>query len=192
MKVPKGRAALLAMLVLLLVVPARADDSSGIDAAGRRTARPTWPKQRRNPQLETEPTDVHVERDERREHAFYFELFGAGGAYSVNLEYRPVTALAIRGGGSVFAISDEEVIVFPASVTGLIGDGGHHFEMGGGATLVIADELIGILLVPEIGYRYMPKVSRWLVRVMFTPFISLEESNSWARPSGGLSLGATF
>jgi hypothetical protein len=162
-----------------------------MDNAGGGTARPIWPKQRRNRQLETEPADVDVERDERREHGFYFELLGAGGAYSVNFEYRPVTPLAVRAGFSVFAISDDAVVVFPLSLTGLLGDR-HYFEIGGGMTVVTADELVGLLLVPEIGYRYMPDDSRWLVRVMFTPFISLDPSNSWARPSGGLSLGATF
>ncbi len=191
MRVPKGRAVLLASVALLLVLPARADDSVEIEVAGD-MGRPGWPKQRRIRQRESKATEIDVERDERREDAFYFELLGAGGAYSVNYEHRPLAALAIRAGFSVFAISEEEVVVFPASVTGLIGDGRHHFEMGGGATLVTADELIGILLVPELGYRYMPNDSPWLVRVMFTPFISLEQSSSWARPSGGLSLGVTF
>ncbi len=182
---------------MLGAAPAFAEGSDVSATRASTFARPALPKQRRAGMHQHIPQHVDVApgdgRFERGEHGLYLELVGAGGLYSFNYEYRPSEHIAMRAGMAVFSVFDSAVWVFPLAATALLGGRDHYLELGGGVT-VVAEESNGpqFPLVPQIGYRYMDSRSRWLMRVMFTPWLGTGNSDIGLLPFGGFSIGATF
>lgn len=190
-------AAALSLAAVLGAAPAFADGANGSATKASAFTRPLLPKQRRSGMHQHIQHHVDVAPDDGRfqrgEHGLYLELVGAGGLYSFNYEYRPSEHVALRAGMGVFSGLGSAFWVFPLAVTALVGGRDHYLELGGGVT-VVAEESYEpqFPLVPQIGYRYMDSSSRWLLRVMFTPWLGRGDSDIGLLPFGGFSIGATF
>jgi hypothetical protein len=141
----------------------------------------------------------------KTKNAFYLELFGNGGYYSINYERNFHPNIYCRIGFATFQTSE----LFDRSVTGrittvpiivgfLTGQNKHHFEIGGG--LLFGNKKEGSEsnpicdIISFLGYRYQPLSKGFLFRIGLTPFVSLNETNypDSFLISAGLSLGYHF
>ena len=77
----------------------------------------------------------------KRPQAFYFEILGIGGLYSVNYDTRFTAkpdGLGIRGGISYTQVSDISLFTLPVQLNYLLGKSEKYFEIGLGATYASA------------------------------------------------------
>lgn len=137
--------------------------------------------------------------------AFYLELFGNGGFYSINYERCLQSHTLCRIGFSTFQTTDlfvrtdpGRITTFPLLVSHLSGHNKHHFELGGGLLLGKWRESseTGLIfnLTSFIGYRFQPPGQGFLLRIGLAPMVSLNKTNYPESffISPGLSLGYHF
>ncbi len=123
--------------------------------------------------------------------AVYLELGGSAVAYSINYEHRFVPELGLRAGAGVFPLCVfhcETVVVLPLSIQAIVGEGNHHFEVGGGVTITTLRDKDARFAIPEIGYRYEKPDGGFLFRALFTPLFRLNDLKD-VTPWAGLSFG---
>lgn len=150
--------------------------------------------------------------------AVYLDLGGNAGQYAFTygkLFYQK-GALKMMGsvGFSLWADRVEESTVFnpavPLEVSGLIGSGNHHLELGLGLTphlatsqdfnaetLELEDKVVFGSLIPlRIGYRYQKPEGGFFFRVGYTPFFKVPVGGieDWVFTPifAGLSIGKSF
>jgi hypothetical protein len=161
---------------------------------------------------------VHSSRwtDERTAYnAFYAEILGAGGIYSLNYDRLFSEHVGMRLGmsyvyyGASASVGDttlggsSHLFTFPLDVNFFVGPGDHKLELGGGATLLYATATVaggsaaisgaasgqGFTAMGNavIGYRYAPQDGGFMFRVGFTPLIggSPVRFYAWAGVSAG-------
>ncbi len=144
----------------------------------------------------------------KTKNAFYFELFGNGGLYSLNYERNIHRNIYGRIGFGTwqmvdFLSSDPEnsgrITTVPVMVSYLSGSKTHHFEIGGG--LLFGNEKDQMEsspifnLIGYIGYRAQSFISRgFLFRIGLSPMVSLNQTNYPDRfsISPGISFGYHF
>lgn len=138
--------------------------------------------------------------------AFYFELFGNGGFYSINYERNIHRNIYCRIGFATFKTFDlfdrsdpGRIFTVPLIVSYLSGYKNHHFEIGGG--LLLGNKNDGLESGPIcditgfLGYRYQSLINKgFLLRIGLAPFVSLNGTNYPDRYfiSPGLSIGYHF
>lgn len=142
-----------------------------------------------------------------KRNAFYVELLGQGGLYSVNYDYRVNRHFSLRAGFTYvrlnFFFSDSRVTGFPLMASYLLGKDRGHFETGMGVmpTWVhtenpdfsfsserTSSSALEFSTCLHIGYRYQPPEGGFVFRAGFTPVYSEGE----IYPFGGLSFGYAF
>jgi hypothetical protein len=143
--------------------------------------------------------------------AVFLEVFGNGGAFSLNYQRLVSEAVAIRAGVANWSTQDFEkttVTTIPLTVSYLFDASGGGVEVGGGLTLGSKKEeerpLFGgdwlttstqtvVDLTGILGYRWV-RPGGWMFRVAFTPFIAFsgDYPDSGFSPSAGLSVGRVF
>lgn len=142
-----------------------------------------------------------------KRNAFYVELLGQGGLYSVNYDYRVNRQIALRAGFTYLRLdiffSDSKVTGFPLMVSYLAGKDKGHFEAGVGlmptwvhtetTDFIFTNEessssALEVSTCINIGYRYQPPEGGFVFRAGFTPVYSEGE----IYPFGGLSFGYAF
>lgn len=151
-------------------------------------------------------------------HLVYLDLAGNAGQYAFTygkLFYQK-GALKMMGsvGFSLWADRVEGSTVFnpavPLEVSGLIGSGNHHLELGLGVTphlatsldfnsetLELEDKVVFGSLIPlRIGYRYQKPGGGFFFRVGYTPFFNVpiggREDWVFTPIFAGLSIGKSF
>jgi hypothetical protein len=138
--------------------------------------------------------------------AFYLELFGNGGFYSINYERNIHHNIYSRIGFATFQTFDifdrsyhGKITTVPLIVSYLSGFKKHHFEIGGGllfGKIKEGSESNPIFDVTGfLGYRYQSLISEgFLFRIGLAPFVSLNATNYPDRffISPGLSFGYSF
>jgi hypothetical protein len=141
--------------------------------------------------------------------SLYFELFGAGGLYSINYERQVSSKLYGRFGLSTFKLTDflgsgtgtgTRITTFPVMITYLSGIGKSHFEIAGGMLFGLETEINAnykiIDLIAFIGYRYQPPVKGLVFRIGLSPFFSLDNDADYPdigfTTSAGISIGYHF
>jgi hypothetical protein len=137
-----------------------------------------------------DPTWVEPPRE--AENAIFFELGGAALVYSVNYEHRFIPELGLRAGAGVVPLcifdSCESFVVVPVSMYGIIGEGSHRLELGGGFTVTSLHDNDAQFAVPDIAYRYERREGGLQFRAAFTPMFRLRRLSE-AFPWGGVSFG---
>lgn len=138
-------------------------------------------------------SDVNAQEVIYSKNSIFFELLGNGGLYSVNYERRFKPDLYGRIGFSSFKSIDllnpenkERITTIPVLITYFTGQKMHHFEMGGGMLFGFITEDTIIDLTAFFGYRYQTPGNGILIRIGFTPFLSLDKKANY--PDNGLSL----
>lgn len=138
--------------------------------------------------------------------AFYVELLGNGGVYSLNYERQLTDSLGLRVGYATWTPADvfpfgslDEYQTVPVTVSYLIGRGQRKLELGGGVTF--GERTPGNAadgdgsfrtLTAIIGYRSHPRQG-YLFRVGLTPFYSFEDGEgAYPDPGFTFSLGVSF
>ena len=176
----RGLALLIALVALCLVRPASAETvakASALRAAGVKD---------RYPDDDAQPAPHW-----KIGHGAYFEALGPGVLYSVNYELR-VESVAFRVGYSAWQfcfLSCADIRSYPLAVTALPGTGPHYLEVGAGATPMHFEHEQHLLLVPQLGYRYMPRKVGFLFRATLTPIITRSRGQWYFLPFAGLSFG---
>ncbi len=141
------------------------------------------------PPKKSEPIEVPAEN------AFYAELLGSGGAYSLNYErsifLAPPVSLRGRIGFSYFGggLTVPALLQFSHPLLGPI-----RMEWGGGALFipVTAGGGMNTDIAGVAGLRYM-NASGLLLRLAYTPFFrTASEDERWIRHWGGFSVGLAF
>ncbi len=139
-----------------------------------------------------------------------FELLGSGLLYSVYGSYRFMDMLAANVGISYWtadvttstSIASYKFLLFPVSMSLLLGDISHNFEIMAGALIssvsstgvsvgtTTSDKFANAGLIPNfgIGYRYWPKDGGFHFRLMLEAFVASSSFLPW----GGLSFGYAF
>lgn len=138
-----------------------------------------------------------------RNSAWYLELLGNGGLYSVNYERRVRPNQVLRFGAAawtsedLFSDSETRIYSFPITTSYLAGSPKHKFEIGGGLLLGHQKNEFGKkgffrALTGIIGYRYEAD-SGFLFRTGLTPFYGLTKGDA-AYPEEGAaaSIGMSF
>ena len=140
--------------------------------------------------------------------AFFVELGGMGGVYSLNYERllskTSPTQLRFRVG--VAGLSNYQSVI--SGIARYWGNGKHHLEAGLGAMLVrhyisiaapndfsrIGEKTVSLNFSPQLGYRYQKQASGVILRAMFTPWFGLREQSKdiVISPWGGVSIGKSF
>jgi hypothetical protein len=135
--------------------------------------------------------------------AIYLELFGQGGLYSINYEYRFLKNFSARVGFSKwvfpFLIANVDFTGFPLMVNLLIGGRYANLEVGAGVIVVSASATTffsdktgstGPLAIATgtLGYRHQSVDGGFVFRVGLTP-VYLEGE---LLPAFGLSFGHSF
>ncbi|MBL7923107.1 MAG: hypothetical protein JNL88_02815 [Bacteroidia bacterium] len=143
-----------------------------------------------------------------RHHGLYFELFGSGGMYTINYEYRFNEHWSARAGFSTWSLSliawKFGVTAWPLLFNRLSGQDGNYLETGLGIMPTTLSFTSGenifsfedrekqsktiLLGTAFIGYRMQPVEERYFLRIGFTPLFTFEE----VLPTGGISAGFTF
>lgn len=136
-------------------------------------------------------------QEDRLKNAFYVEIVGNGGLYSLNYEYQSSNKTVARIGISLLP----EAVVVPITFGKLIGKSKDLLELGAGITYLryssggIDDGSVAFL-GGVIGYRYEKPDSKFLFRIGFTPLINIyEEEDDEVQsfiPLGGISFGFRF
>lgn len=150
--------------------------------------------------------------------AVYLDLGGNAGQYAITFgkHFYQKGAIKMMGsvGFSLWADRVEGSTVFnpaiPLEVSGLIGSGNHHLELGLGLTphlatsldfnsetLELEDKVVFDSLIPlRIGYRYQKPEGGFFFRVGYTPFFKVPVGGreDWVFTSifAGLSIGKSF
>ena len=138
--------------------------------------------------------------------AFYFELFGNGGFYSINYERNIHRNIYCRIGFATFQTFDiyvrtdpGRIFTVPVIVSYLSGYNKHHFEIGGGLLLGKINDGLESGPICDftgfLGYRYQSLINKgFLLRIGLASFVSLNGTNYPDRflISPGLSLGYHF
>jgi len=138
--------------------------------------------------------------------AFYFELFGNGGFYSINYERNIHRNLYCRIGFATFHTFDifdrskpGRIFTVPLIVSYLSGHKKHHFEIGGGLLLGKINDGLESGSICDftgfLGYRYQSLLNKGLlIRIGLAPIVSLNGTNypDHYFISPGLSLGYHF
>lgn len=136
-------------------------------------------------------------QEDRLKNAFYVEIVGNGGLYSLNYEYQSLNKTVARIGISLLP----EAVAVPITFGKLIGKSKDMLELGVGITyLRYSDDGIDpgnvAFLGGVIGYRYEKPDSKFLFRIGFTPLINIyEEEDDDVQsfiPLGGISFGLRF
>ena len=144
-----------------------------------------------------------------RHNAAYFELFGNGGAFSINYERAVTPSLRLRVGAaswtaqSFWSDAGTRFATFPLMLHVIPGRGAHRFEaaigvLPGHRTRQDIPESSGFVsLTGLIGYRYEPPGRRVVFRAGVTPFYGFGDSataypDDGFMPSLGVSFGARF
>jgi len=140
-------------------------------------------------------------KTEIRKNAFYFELGGNGGFYSVNYDRIVLsgkrTHLSVRGGLSVAHFT----YLVPLEINLLFGKRHNFFELGFGETLDANNQRAGggigfkhYLPFMRFGYRLQKKVNDggFLFRAGFTPTFVVDEGRGFPIPFAGVSFGYAF
>jgi hypothetical protein len=143
----------------------------------------------------------------KTKNAFYFELFGSGGLYSINYERNIHRNIYGRIGFGTWEVTDNfsfntepgRITTVPLIVSYLSGYKKHHFEIGSGLLFGSKKDYMGTSpifnLTGYIGYRYQSFINKGiLLRIGLAPSVSLNETNY---PDGyfispGLSVGYHF
>lgn len=139
----------------------------------------------------------------RARDAFFFELLGNGGLYSVNYERRlSETRTARIGIGAwtaedLFSDSETEIVSVPATASWLMGNWSHKLELGGGLLGGYRSDAIssgGFLSATGIiAYRYEPTPGRFQFRTGLTPFVPLSGGeDSYPDDSAMVSIALSF
>lgn len=144
----------------------------------------------------------------KTKNAFYLELFGNGGLYSINYERNIYRNIYGRIGFGTWQMVDflppdpentGRITTVPLMVSYLSGSKMHHFEIGGGFLFGNEKDQMEsspiFNLAGYIGYRIQSLTSRgFLVRIGLAPSVSLNETNYPDRTSisPGLSIGYHF
>lgn len=140
------------------------------------------------------------------QHAFYFELLGNGGLYSLNYERRINEAVAARAGFAFYTSEDQmqglkdRVFTVPLLVNYYLNKNErNHVEVGAGLVLgndektytngEVKNEAINSA-TGFIGYRHQQKERGFLWRIGLTPLYSLSNKDFWL--SAGFSFGYHF
>jgi hypothetical protein len=147
-----------------------------------------------------------------RSHTVFLELLGNGGLYSVNYEHRVTPRVGARLGYARWTATDlwggdpRKIWTLPVTVSWIpepgrrgpeLGAGfvvgKNHHESGDGAQWAEGETRA---LTAVVGYRWQPG-GRTVVRLAFTPFLSLVEGDytypeEGFLPSVGFSLGFRF
>lgn len=152
-------------------------------------------------------TDVKAQEVIYSKNSIFLELLGNGGLYSVNYERRFKPNLYGRIGFCSFKSIDllspengDRITTIPVMITYFTGQRVHHFEMGGGMLFGIINEKNGLNTIIDLtaflGYRYQAPGNGILIRIGFTPFLSLDKTANYPDKglflSGGISLGYHF
>lgn len=136
-----------------------------------------------------------VGQDQKKDVGFsgpivYAELFGAGGALTLNVEHKlfdfgrhMVTARGGFGKHKSFGNSHRQFKGIPVSVNIIRGKGNHHREVGAGLTYVegnqseVAFNLINksIYFVSFLGYRYQRPGGGFFLKAQVTPLVKIKE-----------------
>jgi len=145
-----------------------------------------------------------------RPQAFYLELLGNGGLYSLNYERQVGDSLLLRLGfgswraTSFFSDAETSVTTVPITVARMVGRGAHHLEVGGGLTVGHRgrDAFSGasgnfVSLTGLFGYRYHRPGRGFLFRIGATPFYGFGDEDiaypeKGFMPSAGVSVGYVF
>ena len=122
----------------------------------------------------------------KMKNAFYIELLGSGGLYSINYERNIFRNIYGRIGFGTWQVTDNfslnpepgRITTVPIIVTYLSGHKTHHFEIGGGLMLGNQKDYMGSApifdLTGYIGYRAQSLITKGLlVRIGLAPGISL-------------------
>ncbi len=150
--------------------------------------------------------------------AVYLDLGGNAGQYAFTygrlIHQKGVLKVMGSVGFSLWADRVEGSTVFnpavPLEVSGLIGGGNHHFELGLGVTPHLATSLdfdtetseledkvvFGSLIPLRIGYRYQKPEGGFFFRVGYTPFFNVpvggREDWVFTPIFAGISFGKSF
>jgi hypothetical protein len=136
----------------------------------------------------------------QRAQAVYGELLGSGLIFSAHYDFRfakKQNGLGMRVGLGFFGGSDGGILTVPVGINHLAGKGPHYFESGIGytyATFTDGDDFLegsGNIIIPSVGYRYMPLANGFTARVYLSPLIAVGEDGGWLF-WGGFSLGYKF
>lgn len=142
-----------------------------------------------------------------KRNAIYFELFGQGGLYSINYDYRIKEEISIRAGFTSWGIGVFEnnfhFTGFPIMLNYLSGKRSGHLEAGVGfipATVsfhggdsnpffILEGEgsSTRVLGTATLGYRFQPLQGGFVFRAGLTPFFA-----DGVRLFGGASVGYAF
>lgn len=130
---------------------------------------------------------------QKRGQAFYFEGFGSGLIMSFNYDTRfnkRNDGIGGRIGASYFALDHDGIFTLPVNINYLLGNNGHYFELGAGATflsiknersrhpddydetnevLVYSGKSQNVLGNLTFGYRRQPINSGFSFRAGFSP-----------------------
>ena len=129
------------------------------------------------------------------------ELGGNGLFFSANYDFRfskTQKGLGMRMGLGFFGGSDGGILTVPVAINNLSGRAPHYLEIGLGytyASFTSSDDFFdgasGGVLVPSIGYRYMPLGKGFTGRVVLSPLINVSGGGGWLM-FGGISGGYKF
>jgi hypothetical protein len=149
---------------------------------------------------------IQTLKAERVNNAFYIELGGTAGLYSVNYERRLSNQFWSRIGASYIQnfISNEvfidKFLGILLSVSWLAGGDTSFFELGLGTMVAYAEgstffnddenKEFGAIFNATIGHRLQPPDKSFFFKIAFTPLFSPSEGRFL--PSGGLSFGYSF
>ena len=136
--------------------------------------------------------------------AFYIELLGTGGPYSLNYE-RLLSRQNI--GGLRYGVGITLLPTYQGltqRLTKLWGKGEHHAETGLGILVARQNDpeafdfnnrngyVIRIHLSPQVGYRYQKNTAGLLFRATYTPWINYYSGQVRFRNWAGISIGKMF
>lgn len=144
----------------------------------------------------------------------YFELFGNGGLYSINVERALLPNFYARAGFGTWASDDlfgagkKKIVTFPIMGNYLFGEGSSKLEIGAGILLGWSrftstfgeenDNSQTIFnLTGVVGYRYQKPGGGFIGRIGLTPFFAMAGGEeAYPDPgfllSGGISVGYSF
>lgn len=135
-------------------------------------------KEKEEPQTASAPAVPPVEKTDFSKGQVGLELLGNGILYSVNGSYRPLRNLALNAGIGGFSVGNASLTIVPLSVSGLMGEQNHNFEVSGG---IVFGSVSGTIVGDDsrdkitrnstigqvgIGYRYWPVEGGFHFRAM--------------------------
>jgi len=123
--------------------------------------------------------------------SFYVELLGSAVAASLNYDFRPTRNLAVRGGFMGWGGSDDYILIFPVTVSALVGKNQHNFEFGGGPVFLAGEEIADfntdVIASFFMGYRLQPPAGGFLFRAGIGPLFGDGEWLIWPQFSFGVA-----